>query len=164
MANILEPDVKSRAATNQGQPPASGDVVTSHAGTAGQASPGALSEEQARNGVHSTPERAARHHAEAGRKGARRIHELIQEGLLYEKDHGLKRGRQRIRQLIEEGKLYEKEHGLGGAGAKAEPGRRRRLSPEQSLRVFFEALLRLVQPAHRPLLARLIQELERAKE
>src|SRR3954451_1688737 len=51
-------------------------------------------------------------HAEAGRKGARRIHQLIQEGKLYEQEHGFKRGRQRLRQLIEEGKLYEEEHGL----------------------------------------------------
>src|SRR5258707_2376911 len=37
-------------------------------------------------------------YAVAGRKGARRIHQLIQHGRLYEKEHGLKRGRQRIRQ------------------------------------------------------------------
>jgi hypothetical protein len=52
-------------------------------------------------------------HAEAGRKGARRIHDLIRLGRLYEQEHGLTRGRQRLRQLIEEGKLYEQEHGLG---------------------------------------------------
>src|SRR5690242_12494629 len=51
-------------------------------------------------------------HAEAGRKGARRVHQLITEGRLYEQEHGLKRGRQRLRQLIELGKLYEQEHGL----------------------------------------------------
>src|SRR5437016_5868172 len=51
-------------------------------------------------------------HADAGRKGARRIHQLIQEGKLYEQEHGLKSGRQRLRQLIELGKLYEREHGL----------------------------------------------------
>ncbi len=43
----------------------------------------------------------------AGRKGAERIHQLIQRGRLYEQEHNLKRGRQRLRQLIEEGKLYE---------------------------------------------------------
>src|SRR4051794_10017351 len=42
-------------------------------------------------------------HAEAGRKGALRVQQLIEEGKLYEKEHGLKRGRQRIRQLIELG-------------------------------------------------------------
>src|SRR5438105_279356 len=51
-------------------------------------------------------------HAEAGRKGAHRIEQLIEEGKLYEKEHGLKRGRQRIRQLIELGKRYEQEHDL----------------------------------------------------
>ena len=38
--------------------------------------------------------------ARAGRKGAHRVHQLIQEGRLYEQEHGLKRGRQRLRQLI----------------------------------------------------------------
>src|SRR5438105_1857974 len=47
---------------------------------------------------------ARRWHAEAGRKGAHRVHQLIQEGRLYEQEHGLKRGRQRLRQLIELGK------------------------------------------------------------
>src|SRR4051812_29191611 len=51
-----------------------------------------------------------RWHAEAGRKGAARAQQLIQEGKLYEQEHGLKRGRQRLRQLIELGKLYEEEH------------------------------------------------------
>src|SRR5687768_6122726 len=32
-------------------------------------------------------------HAEAGRKGAHRLHQLMKLGLLYEKEHGLKRGR-----------------------------------------------------------------------
>src|SRR5690348_11438892 len=50
--------------------------------------------------------------ARAGREGARRVHQLIQAGRLYEQEHGLKRGRQRLRQLIELGKLYEQEHGL----------------------------------------------------
>src|SRR5258708_24114561 len=56
---------------------------------------------------------AANHwRTEAGRKGARRVHQLMQEGLLYEKEHGLKSGRQRLRQLIELGKVYEQEHGV----------------------------------------------------
>src|SRR5205085_1980988 len=63
---------------------------------------------------HGEPAGPADWHAEAGRKGARRVHQLIQRGLLYEQEHGLKRGRQRLRQLIELGKLYEQEHGLGG--------------------------------------------------
>src|SRR5690348_2723919 len=48
-------------------------------------------------------------HAQAGRKGARRVHQLIEHGRLYEQEHGLKRGRQRLRQLIQLGKLYEQE-------------------------------------------------------
>ena len=55
-------------------------------------------------------------HADAGRKGALRVQQLIELGKQYEQEHGLKRGRQRIRQLIELGKLYEKEHGLGRVG------------------------------------------------
>src|SRR5260370_13525338 len=46
-------------------------------------------------------------HAEAGRKGAHRIHELIRQGRLYEREHGLKPGRQRLRHLIQEAKLYQ---------------------------------------------------------
>src|SRR5437667_12113841 len=53
-------------------------------------------------------------HAEAGRKGARRVHQLMQLGLVYEKEPGLKRGRQRVRQLIQEGRLYEQEQGVSG--------------------------------------------------
>src|SRR4051812_15273262 len=45
-----------------------------------------------------------RWHVQAGRKGACRVHQLIQEGRLYEQEHGLTRGRQRLRQLIELGK------------------------------------------------------------
>src|SRR5262245_40622904 len=37
-------------------------------------------------GTVETPSR----HAQAGRKGARRVHQLIQEGRLYEQVHGLK--------------------------------------------------------------------------
>jgi hypothetical protein len=96
-------------------------------------------------------------HVEAGRKGALRVHELIQRGRLYEREHGLKRGRQRLRQLIEEGKRYEAEHGLS-------PQRRRarglRMSPNQRLRRLFDALLPLVKPAYRSRLAQLVQALE----
>jgi hypothetical protein len=131
---------------------------------AAAASPNAPPGEHAQNGMDRTPEKAARHHAEAGRKGARRIRELIQEGLLYEKEHGLKRGRQRIRQLIAEGKLYEREHGLPGTSSTSRRGRRPRMTAEQSLAVFLEALLRLVKPAYRTRLARLMQELKGERE
>jgi hypothetical protein len=91
---------------------------------------------------------------EAGRKGARRIHQLIQEGRVYEKEHGLKRGRQRLRQLIAQGKLYEEEHGL-------QPRRqgRRRQSSDAQLRDFIQALLPVMKPRLRGRLVRLLQDL-----
>ncbi len=95
-------------------------------------------------------------HAEAGRKGAHRIHELIQAGKRYEQEHGLKRGRQRLRQLIEQGKLYEQEHGLRPR-KKVRPAR---LSGEQLLQSLLQTLVRLVRPKYRPHVARLIQALE----
>src|SRR3954452_7460637 len=63
--------------------------------------------------------------AEAGRKGAKRVHQLIQAGKLYEQEHGLKSGRQRLRQLIELGKLYEAERGTP-------PNGKRRRAPRLS--------------------------------
>jgi hypothetical protein len=98
-------------------------------------------------------------HAEAGRKGAQRIHQLIQEGRLYEKEHGLKRGRQRLRQLIELGKLYERDHGL----RPERPRRSRRLSrmsKKQALTNFFESLIRIAKPSLRPELLRILRSLE----
>ncbi len=96
-------------------------------------------------------------HVEAGRKGARRVHELIERGRLYEQEHGLTRGRQRLRQLLEEGKLYEQEHGLSTRGRKS---RGKRLSSEQALRRFLDSLLRIVKPSYRPHLLRLIETLQ----
>jgi len=126
-------------------------VPTSDTSPAGETAEAALPVSE-QNGVASHSR-----HVEAGRKGARRVHELIQRGRLYEREHGLKRGRQRLRQLIEEGKRYEAEHGLS-------PQRRRtrglRLSPEQRLRRLFDALLPLVKPAYRSRLAQLVQALE----
>jgi hypothetical protein len=100
-------------------------------------------------------ESAANHHAEAGRKGANRIHQLIRLGRLYEQEHGLKRGRQRLRQLIEQGKLYEQEHGL-------RPRRRRepRLSKQQAIQEFLRATARLVKPPYRGELLALVEALE----
>src|SRR5581483_12109240 len=95
--------------------------------------------------------------AEAGRKGAHRVHELIQRGKLYEQEHGLKRGRQRLRQLIEEGKLYEQEHDLS-------PRRPRKRGPrvgsKQVLTRLLESLIRIARPAYRPHLAHLVQTLQ----
>jgi hypothetical protein len=103
---------------------------------------------------------APRWHAEAGRKGARRIHQLMEEGKLYEQEHGLKRGRQRLRQLIEEGKLYEQEHGLRPAGDRTRGERRPRLSSDEALSQLLRSLLRLVKPVHRRRLAELLQSLQ----
>jgi hypothetical protein len=115
-------------------------------------------EETTNAATPAVPEGPAAHsprHAAAGRKGAHRVHELIEQGKLYEKEHGLKRGRQRLRQLIEEGRLYEEEHGL-------RPRRKRtaRASSGEALDAFFQALVRLVRPNLR---ARLVQVVEALK-
>jgi len=101
----------------------------------------------------------ANRYAEAGRKGAQRIHQLIQEGKLYEQEHGLKSGRQRIRQLIEQGKLYEKEHGLRLGSRKHARERLPRVSSEQIILDFCQSLLRLVKPQYRGQVVRMIDAL-----
>jgi hypothetical protein len=93
---------------------------------------------------------------EAGRKGGQRFHQLIQLGLQYERDHGLKRGRQRLRQLIQEGRLYEQEHGLVGKP------RRRRPRSEQIVQSFVRSLQRMVKPAYRARLRLVLVRLEAA--
>jgi hypothetical protein len=96
-------------------------------------------------------------HAVAGRKGARRLRELIQEGQLYEQKHGLRRGRQRIRQLIQQGKLYEQERGL-------RPGRRSvrspRMSSEQTVKALLQLLVRIARPPFQPELERLVRAMD----
>lgn len=94
-------------------------------------------------------------YAAAGRKGAQRIHELIQEGLIYEKEHGLKRGRQRLRQLIQQGKLYEQEHGLRSAKP-----RRARQNPDQAVQALLKSLNFLVKPAYRDSLLQAMRAIE----
>jgi hypothetical protein len=99
----------------------------------------------------------ASRYAVAGRKGAERIHQLIERGKLYEKEDDLKRGRQRLRQLIEEGKLYEQEHGLSTIR------RRKRgvpASPQQVVRRLLDTLVRVAKPAYRAELLKLVQALE----
>jgi hypothetical protein len=124
-------------------------------------------------GAESAPEPATTHNHEpprpngrvrerrsvAGRKGARRIHELIQRGRLYEEEHGLKRGRQRLRQLIEEGKLYEREHALDQGEPPAQRGRIPRMSRHQVMIQLVGALIHLAQPGYRPELNRLLESL-----
>jgi hypothetical protein len=99
-------------------------------------------------------------HAEAGRKGARRIHELIEHGRQYEREHGMKPGRQRLRQLIEEGKLYEQEHGLKSDSKRAQGTRRPRVSQEQLLKTLLQSLLRLAKPVYRSRILELVHRLE----
>ena len=97
--------------------------------------------------------------ARAGRQGARRVHQLIQEGRLYEQEHGLKRGRQRLRQLLELGKLYEQEHGLRPARAGK---RRQRLSHagrQELLVTLLDCLVRIAKPSFRKELTRLVEML-----
>lgn len=94
-------------------------------------------------------------HAEAGRKGAHRLHQLMQLGLLYEKEHGLKRGRQRIRQLVQEGRLYEQEHGL----SKPRRKRRSRLAGDQLVQSFFRTLLPMLKPSYRDKVSKMLENL-----
>jgi hypothetical protein len=98
-------------------------------------------------------------HARAGQKGARRIHQLIEEGRLYEQEHGLKRGRQRLRQLIELGKLYEQEHGLHPARATKSRERLSRMDRDELLATLLQCLMRLAKPSFRGELARLADRL-----
>jgi hypothetical protein len=98
-------------------------------------------------------------HARAGREGARRVHQLIQAGRLYEQEHGLKRGRQRLRQLIELGKLYEQEHGLRPARAKKRGQRLSRLGRQELMATLLECLVRIAKPSFRAELTRLVQTL-----
>jgi hypothetical protein len=121
-----------------------------------ETAPEAVAEETGNRGNGNLGE-AMNWHAEAGRKGARRVHQLIQHGLLYEQEHGLKRGRQRLRQLIEEGKRYEQEHQLGSAQPKRRNGR---VDRDELVKTFVSSLLRLVKPAYRDQLARALQVLE----
>ena len=103
-------------------------------------------------------------HAEAGRKGARRVHQLIQAGRLYEQEHGLKSGRQRLRQLIELGKLYEQEHGLRANPGKKRPRRLSRLDREELLATFLECLVRIAKPSFRSELLRLTEALRNSEK
>lgn len=100
-----------------------------------------------------------RWHSEAGRKGAHRVHQLIQEGRLYEQEHGLKSGRQRLRQLIELGKLYEQEHGIQPKEPK-KSGRLSRGERQELLSTLVDCLIRIAKPSFRAELARLAEALK----
>lgn len=107
--------------------------------------------------VNGTAHDESSRHAEAGRKGAHRVHELIRQGLLYEQEHGLKSGRQRLRQLIELGKVYEEEHGIRPARTRKRRERLSRMEREVVLETFLQCLLRIAKPSFRKELARLAE-------
>jgi hypothetical protein len=94
-------------------------------------------------------------HAEAGRKGANRVNQLIRRGLLYEQEHGLKSGRQRLRQLIDEGKIYEQEHGMRPERRSGPRGPR--VDSEEVLRSLVSVLIRIAKPAYRDRLNQLLR-------
>jgi hypothetical protein len=98
-------------------------------------------------------------HADAGRKGAHRVHQLIELGRRYEQEHGLKRGRQRLRQLIELGKLYEKEHGVRTARKERRGKRLARMDRDRLLATLLQCLVRIAKPSFRPELLRLAEAL-----
>src|SRR4051812_27754512 len=87
-------------------------------------------------------------HVDAGRKGGRRVHQLMQEGRLYEQEHGLKKGRQRLSQLVALGRLYEQERGLT-ANAQKPRVRLSRKDREELVATLFECLYRLAKPSFR---------------
>jgi hypothetical protein len=90
--------------------------------------------------------------AAAGRLGAQRLHQLAEFGKLYEQEHGLKPGRQRQRQLVQLGKRYELEHGLRAAKPRRKPR-------GDAWAEFLAALARVVKPAHRRAVERLVAAL-----
>jgi hypothetical protein len=88
----------------------------------------------------------------AGRLGGKRVHELVELGREFEKEHGLKAGRQRLKQLVQLGRRYEMEHGL-----RAPTPRRKRKG--DAWQEFLTALSRVVKPAHRPAVEQLVAAL-----
>jgi|SRR5579883_282621 len=93
----------------------------------------------------------------AGRRGAERVHKLAELGKEYEREHGLTPGRQRLRQLIQLGKRYEVEHGL----RTPKPRRKRR---GDAWAEFLIALARVVKPAYRPAVERLVRTLAESQD
>ena len=102
--------------------------------------------------------------AEAGRKGAKRVHQLIQAGKLYEQEHGLKSGRQRLRQLIELGKLYEAEHGNTPAGKKRRGTRLSRQERDEVVATLLRCLVKIAKPSFRAELGKVAEALSPQKD
>ena len=101
--------------------------------------------------------------AEAGRKGAKRVHQLIQAGKLYEQEHGLKSGRQRLRQLNELGKLYEAEHGQRPEGKQRRSTRLSRQERDEVVATLLRCLVRIAKPSFRAELGKLAEALSPEK-
>ena len=101
--------------------------------------------------------------AEAGRKGAKRVHQLIQAGKLYEQEHGLKSGRQRLRQLIELGKRYEAEHGNTPAGKKRRGTRLSRQERDEVVATLLRCLVKIAKPSFRAELGKVAEALSPEK-
>ena len=101
-----------------------------------------------------------RRRSEAGRKGGHRVHQLLEAGRLYEKEHGLTSGRQRLRQLIELGKLYEQEHRLRPRVAGKRPVRMSRTQRKELLGTLVQCLIRIAKPSYRAELSRLLGTLQ----
>ena len=102
--------------------------------------------------------------AEAGRKGAKRVHQLIEAGRRYEEEHGLKSGRQRLRQLIELGKLYEAEHGGRPTGKKRRGTRLSREERDEVVATLLKCLVRIAKPSFRADLGKLAEALSPEKD
>jgi hypothetical protein len=102
--------------------------------------------------------------AEAGRKGAKRVHQLIEAGRRYEQEHGLKSGRQRLRQLIELGKLYEAEHGQRPDGKKRRGTRLSRQERDEVVATLLKCLIRIAKPSFRADLGKLAEALTPQKD
>jgi hypothetical protein len=112
------------------------------------------------NGTHGEPT----WRNEAGRKGAKRVHQLIEAGRLYEREHGLKSGRQRLRQLIELGKRYEEEHGVRPVGKQRQGKRLSRAERDEVLATLFACLVRIAKPSFRAELVRLVGTLSNVEK
>jgi hypothetical protein len=95
--------------------------------------------------------------AAAGRLGGHRVHELVELGRLYEQERGLKAGRQRLKQLVQLGRKYEVEHGLRSP-------RPRRVKRGDAWQEFMVAMGRVVKPAYRPMIERMVEALRNSPD
>lgn len=151
------PNVAEEATTPEQTPDTGAEMSVTEAGTLTETD--ALPSENSEPGIEGSSEARPSWHIEAGRKGGHRVHQLIQEGKLYEKEHGLKRGRQRLRQLIELGKRYEQDHELGPRPRLKRNEHLRRRDREEVLTALLQCLVRMVKPSFRSDITRLLEAL-----